>query len=52
MKYRRELEKKEKYVVLLNKDNLDEEITIIGRIDKVYNSMVSYQRKVEDEERI
>ena len=40
-------------VSLINKYyNTEPTVEKINKIDKVYNSMVSYQRKVEDEERI
>ena len=42
-----------KLVSLVNKYyNTEPTVEKINKIDKVYNSMVSYQRKVEDEERI
>lgn len=46
LKYRRELEKKEKYVVLLNKDNLDEEIDKLI-IDFQKQFLKSYELKVK-----
>lgn len=42
-----------KLVSLINKYyNTEPTVEKISEIDKVYNSMVSYQRKIEDEERI
>lgn len=46
LKYRRELEKKEKYVVLLNKDNLDEEIDKLI-IDFQKQFLKSYELKAK-----